>query len=86
MHVVLPKEVIGDNSSGRVDDGDNSLQGEPFVPLYVQEGCEGVRQNRSAVGNLECAGDGHRQRWDVCPRTACGEECKSEPCRPVRTA
>jgi hypothetical protein len=35
VHVVLPEQVVGDDRSGGVDDGDGALEWEPFVSLEV---------------------------------------------------
>lgn len=35
VNVVLPEQVVADDAPGGVDDGDDALQGEPFVALDV---------------------------------------------------
>src|SRR5688572_30444562 len=60
VHVVPPEQMIRDYASGRMHDGNNSLERKPFVALQEQHGGERPREVRRRVISRDPPGDGAR--------------------------
>jgi hypothetical protein len=70
VHIVAPQHVVRDDAAGRVDDGDDSAQREPFVSLPVQRRCQTPRASGLRVGRGKRGRNVNRSDWNVCVGTA----------------
>jgi len=77
VDIVAPEQVVSNYRLRRMDDRNDPGQGEPFIPLEVQDRSKAARQHSASVSWCERALQIDGSQWDVGARPApdgCGDE------------